>query len=162
MRKSPFLSLSVKAGLVLFLVVAGALAIVYAAAVPQLEDRLVEQKTRELEAAAPLVAQELGGLDGFSRQSTLTARAESLGMRIVVFQQLTDDQLTNQADSLQEIQPGDLSKDPIALEAVTSRRAASGRVERGGASHTEAAFPLGEARWCSFRSRSTMCSPTRG
>ncbi len=144
MRKSPFLSLSVKAGLVLFLVVAGALAIVYAAVVPQLEDRLVEQKTRELEAAAPLVAQELGDLEGFTRQSTLIARAESLDMRVVVFRQLTDDQLLNQADSLQESQPGDLSKDPVALEALRTGKAASGRVERGGASYTEAAFPLGE------------------
>ena len=47
-RKPPLLSLSVKAGLVLFLVVAGALAIVYAAVVPQLEDRLVNAKIREL------------------------------------------------------------------------------------------------------------------
>ncbi|HJS70656.1 MAG TPA: HAMP domain-containing sensor histidine kinase [Gaiellaceae bacterium] len=144
MRKRPLLSLSVKAGLVLFLVVAGALAIVYAAVVPQLEDRLVEQKTRELEAAVPLVAQELGGLEPFVRASTVVGRAESLGMRIIVFQKLTEDQLLNQVDSLQENRPGDLSEDPVALEAVTSGTAASGRVERGGASYTEAAFPLNE------------------
>jgi signal transduction histidine kinase len=144
MRKPPLLSLSVKAGLVLFLVVAGALAIVYAAVVPQLEDRLVEQKTRELEAAVPLVAQELGGLEPFVRASTVVGRAESLGMRIIVFQKLTEDQLLNQVDSLQENRPGDLSEDPVALEAVTSGTAASGRVERGGASYTEAAFPLNE------------------
>jgi hypothetical protein len=75
MRKPPLLSLSVKAGLVLFLVVAGALAIVYAAVVPQLEDRLVEQKTSELEAAVPLVAQELGGLEPFVRASAVVGRA---------------------------------------------------------------------------------------
>jgi len=142
MRKPPLLSLSVKAGLVLFLVVAGALAIVYAAVVPQLEDRLVEQKTEELEAAVPLVAQELGGLEPLLRASAVVGRAESLGMRIIVFQKLTDEQLLNQVDSLQENRPGDLSEDPVALEAVTTGTAASGRVERGGASYTEAAFPL--------------------
>jgi signal transduction histidine kinase len=144
MRRPPFLSLSVKAGLVLFLVVAGALAIVYAAVVPQLEDRLVEQKTRELEAAVPLVARELGGLDPLVRASVVVGRAESLGMRIIVFQKLTDEQLLNQFDSLQESRPGDLSEDPVALEAVTTGTAASGRVERGAASYTEAAFPLNE------------------
>jgi signal transduction histidine kinase len=144
MRKPPLLSLSVKAGLVLFLVVAGALAIVYAAVVPQLEDRLVEQKTSELEAAVPLVAQELGGLEPFVRASAVVGRAESLGMRIIVLQKLTDEQLLNQVDSLQENRPGDLSEDPVALEAVTTGTAASGRVERGGASYTEAAFPLNE------------------
>ena len=144
MRKPPLLSLSVKAGLVLFLVVAGALAIVYAAVVPQLEDRLVEQKTEELEAAVPLVAQELGGLEPLLRASAVVGRAESLGMRIIVFQKLTDEQLLNQVDSLQENRPGDLSEDPVALEAVTTGTAASGRVERGGASYTEAAFPLNE------------------
>ena len=36
MRRAPLISLSVKAGLVLFVVVAGALAIVYLAVVPQL------------------------------------------------------------------------------------------------------------------------------
>ena len=123
----------------LFLVVAGALAIVYAAVVPQLEDRLVEQKTGELEAAVPLVAQELGGLEPLLRASAVVGRAESLGMRIIVFQKLTDEQLLNQVDSLQENRPGDRSEDPVALEAVTTGTAASGRVERGGASYTEAA-----------------------
>jgi len=46
--RKPLFSLSIKAGLALFLVVAGALAIVYAAVVPQLEDRLVDAKVREL------------------------------------------------------------------------------------------------------------------
>ena len=49
MRKPPLISLSVKVGLVLFAVVAGALAIVYVAVVPQLEDRLVDAKIDELE-----------------------------------------------------------------------------------------------------------------
>ena len=144
MRKPPLLSLSVKAGLVLFLVVAGALAIVYAAVVPQLEDRLIEQKTQELEGAAQLVAQEIGGLEPFSMQPTVTSRGETLGMRIIVFQQLNETRLTNLVDSRQASLPGDLSKDPIALEAASSNVAVSGRVEREGVSYTEAAFPLGD------------------
>ena len=56
MRAPPLISLSVKAGLVLFAVVAGALAIVYVAVVPQLENRLVDAKIAELHQAAPRVA----------------------------------------------------------------------------------------------------------
>ena len=44
MGRTPRLSLSVKVGLVLFAVVAGALAIVYLAVMPQLENRLVDAK----------------------------------------------------------------------------------------------------------------------
>jgi len=57
MRRAPVISLSVKAGLVLFVVVAGALTIVYLAVVPQLENRLVDAKIRELELAAPNISQ---------------------------------------------------------------------------------------------------------
>ena len=56
MRRPPLISLSVKVGLVLFAVVAGALAIVYLAVVPRLENRLVDAKIHELEQAAPRVA----------------------------------------------------------------------------------------------------------
>ena len=53
MRRPPLISLSVKVGLVLFAVVAGALAIVYLAVVPRLENRLVDAKIDELKQAAP-------------------------------------------------------------------------------------------------------------
>ena len=68
MRAPPLISLSVKAGLVLFAVVAGALAIVYVAVVPQLENRLVDAKIAELRQAAPRVAREVRDLDLLSMQ----------------------------------------------------------------------------------------------
>jgi hypothetical protein len=46
-------SLSVKLGLVLFAIVAAALGIVYLAVVPRLESRLVGERYRELQRAAP-------------------------------------------------------------------------------------------------------------
>ena len=69
------MSLSVKVGLVLFAVVAGALAIVYIAVVPQLESRLVDAKIRELEQAVPAVALEVGDLDNLSVQAVVRRRA---------------------------------------------------------------------------------------
>ncbi len=57
MNPGPRLSLSIKVGLILFAVVAGALAIVYFAVVPQLESRLVNAKIEDLEQrVAPAAA----------------------------------------------------------------------------------------------------------
>ena len=47
-----WLSLRVKVGLILFAVVAGALAIVYVAVIPQLESRLVDAKIDDLRDVA--------------------------------------------------------------------------------------------------------------
>jgi two-component system OmpR family sensor kinase len=143
MRAPPLVSLSVKAGLVLFAVVAGALAIVYIAVVPQLENRLVDAKIDELEQAAPRVARPLHDLDGFSMQQMVRSQAESLGVRVVVLDRLTDDQLLNSVDS-RDTPVGDLSTDPVALEAAGTRSLASGRSEHDGEQYAEAAAPAGE------------------
>jgi signal transduction histidine kinase len=141
MRKQPLLSLSVKAGLVLFLVVAGALAIVYAAVVPQLEDRLVNPKLRELEASVQIVAREVRDLDPLQAQVEVANRGEALGMRISVLQRTSEEEFLNLVDSrLNNV--GDLGTDPIALRSVSSGLAVSGRANRDGVEYAEAAFPL--------------------
>ena len=53
MERGPRISLSIKAGLILFAVVAGALGIVYFAVVPQLEERLVADQDRRAGAKRP-------------------------------------------------------------------------------------------------------------
>ena len=55
--------LSVKLGLVVLAIVAGALGIVYAAVVPRLEDRLVDDRLDALTASAPSVAGKMKGAD---------------------------------------------------------------------------------------------------
>ena len=145
MRKPPLLSLSVKAGLVLFLVVAGALAIVYAAVVPQLEDRLVNAKIRELEETVQVAARDMRGVDTFTAQNLAMARGEGFGVRVSVLQQVTEGQLQNLADSrINNV--GDLSVDPVALEAASSGLATSGRADRDGEQYAEAAFPVDQNR----------------
>jgi signal transduction histidine kinase len=142
-RRSPLLSLSVKAGLVLFLVVAGALGIVYAAVVPQLEDRLVNPMLRELEVSAQVVAEAVRDVDPFVVQSEVANRGEALGVRISVLQLTSEDQLLNIADSrLNNVE--NLGTDAIALQSVNSGLAGSGRVSRDGEEFAEAAFPLDE------------------
>jgi signal transduction histidine kinase len=141
MRKPPFISLSVKVGLVLFAVVAGALAIVYVAVVPQLENRLVDAKIVELEGSAQGVANQLSGItDLLSTQEVISQQAEATNLRLVVLEPLTADQLRSVVDS-RIFQSRAVSADPVALEAMHTGRLASGRIDREGA-FAEVAYPL--------------------
>jgi signal transduction histidine kinase len=143
MGRPPRLSLSVKVGLALFGVVAGALAIVYLAVVPQLESRLVDAKIAELETVAPSVAATVDRRrqNPLELQDALTSLGESLDLRIVVFARLGD-QLVNVADS-RRFQSGDVGTDPVALEALETTLPASGRVARDDEEYAEVARPLG-------------------
>jgi signal transduction histidine kinase len=143
MGRTPRLSLSVKVGLVLFAVVAGALGIVYLAVVPQLENRLVDAKIEELETTvAPTAAQNV------EAQPLLELRglAQLYDVRVVVFSKLTDTSLLSQADSHSDVPAADVQGDPIALEALMSGAQASGRTTRGGSEFAEVAVPLSNDR----------------
>jgi signal transduction histidine kinase len=142
MRKPPLLSLSVKVGLILFVVVAGALAIVYAAVVPQLESRVVDAKLEELRRSAPTVARTIGDQPAVSvQQVAAETLGESLDVRIVLLARLTEGQLVILADS-RRIETGDLSQNALALRTMETRSAASGRTSREGGDFAEVAYPL--------------------
>jgi two-component system, OmpR family, sensor kinase len=142
MRKPPLLSLSVKVGLVLFIVVAGALAIVYAAVVPQLESRVVDSKLDELRGLAPAVARQVEAeSDGFSRESVVRSSGESLNTRVVLLFPITDDRLQVFADSRQ-FESGDVSQSPPALRTAETGTPTSQRVEREGVDLAEVAYPV--------------------
>jgi two-component system OmpR family sensor kinase len=140
MRAPPLVSLSVKAALVLFVVVAGALAIVYLAVVPQLENRLVDAKIDELRQAAPRVGRQVRDLNFFSMQQVVRDQAEAVGSRVVVLERFTDEQLRKVADS-RESPLGDYSTDPLALEALATQRSVSGRSDHEGEQYAEVARP---------------------
>jgi signal transduction histidine kinase len=142
MRKPPLLSLSVKVGLILFIVVAGALAIVYAAVVPQLESRVVDAKLEELRRSAPTVARTIGDQPAVSvQQVAAETLGESLDVRIVLLAPLTEGQLVILADS-RRIETGDLSQNALALGTMETRSAAAGRTSREGGDFAEVAYPL--------------------
>jgi signal transduction histidine kinase len=142
MARPPRLSLSVKVGLILFAVVAGALALVYAAVVPRLESQLVDAKVDEVEAAAPGVARELVEQPNLVRlQDRVEDLAQALNLRIVVFNRLSGEQLYTVADSTQNFS-GAISRDPVALAAAHDNQLQTGRVTREDRELGEVAMPI--------------------
>jgi signal transduction histidine kinase len=145
MGRAPRLSLSVKVGLVLFAVVAGALAIVYLAVMPQLETRLVDAKIEELETTvAPTAARSVEGQP--LELLELRGLAQLFDVRVVVFSKLTDTSLLSQADSHSDVPATDIQGNPIALDALMTGARASGRTRRGGSEFAEVAVPLSNDR----------------
>jgi two-component system, OmpR family, sensor kinase len=143
MGRAPRLSLSVKVGLVLFAVVAGALAIVYVAVMPQLEERLVDAKIEELEeTVAPTAARAAES----SELVNVRALAQVYDVRVVIFVPLTETSLLSQADSNSDVPAADIQGDPIALEALATGGPASGRTTREGDEFAEVAVPLNDGR----------------
>jgi signal transduction histidine kinase len=136
------LRLSFKLGLILFGLVAGALALVYLAVVPMLESRLVDGKIRELERAAVSVERPVEVGNPFNYDAVANAFEEITGARVVILEQIDEGTLIVHADS-RGLRSSDVERDPLALEAAASGQA-SGQVSRGGEEFAEAARRVGE------------------
>jgi signal transduction histidine kinase len=139
----PFRSVGARLSVALLVVVAAALAIVYAALVPILERNLVDNKIEQLvplaEGLASRVPEDPTRLQSFAEDnaSSIQARVmivslfdEAPGRPIVL--PIADSQST----------PSSQISDEIAAKAARSRTGQQGRVERGGKSYAEAAVPL--------------------
>ncbi len=134
--------LSVKLGLVLFVAVAGALAIVYLAALPQLESRLVNAKLRDLEASMRPARAFFARTDPLLYQDAADSVASGVNARVVVYDRLTPSSLRPIADS-SRARSTDVQRDEVALEAAETGLVVSGRAERGGTEFAEVASPAG-------------------
>jgi signal transduction histidine kinase len=135
-------NLALKFGLALFVIVAGALGIVYLAVVPRLESRLVSAKIQELERASPSV------IEGFRSANALTGYqplatffSSNLNARVVVLERLRANSMISVADS-NGLSSTDVRTDPIARRALDSGGTATGRIERGDSDRAEVAVPL--------------------
>ena len=146
MRRLLHPNLALKFGLALFVIVAGALGIVYLAVVPRLESRLVNAKIQQLERASPSVVGQFRNADPLDEYQPLaTIFSSSLNARVVVLQRLSGNRrLISVADSNGLSSPG-LGTDPIARQALESGGTATGRIERGGSDRAEVAVPLDSA-----------------
>jgi signal transduction histidine kinase len=141
-RANPLKSLSVKLGLVLFVVVGVAMAITYLAVVPRLESRLVSVTVKDLrQATSPLVEtvraassdrDTLGNVVGFA--------STQLNARVVVFAQLGGTWIPV-ADST-PLSSEDVAADAVVGEVARTSARAEGRVLRAGQEFAEVAVPI--------------------
>jgi signal transduction histidine kinase len=135
--------LALKFGLALFVIVAGALLIVYLAVVPRLESRLVNAKLDDLERASPSVVDQFDkpGIEVAGYQPLAQFFSSSLGARVVVLQHLGSRSMLSLADT-NGLGSSDALNDPIARAALDSGHTASGRLERGDSERAEVAVPI--------------------
>jgi two-component system, OmpR family, sensor kinase len=134
-----------KLSLALFALILGALAIVYVAVVPSLEDRLIDGRLDQLERTARLVVRDIvTSEDGpFTLHEVLVAESEDRGVRVVVYDRLDENPVFLRVfdDSRgvgQSLPPG-----PVAQAAAERQRLERGVVERQGRTFAEVAVPYG-------------------
>ncbi|HEY3070258.1 MAG TPA: ATP-binding protein [Gaiellaceae bacterium] len=135
--------LALKFGLALFVIVAGALGIVYLAVVPRLESRLVDAKIHGLESSSQSVVEQFQRAKSPETQYQSLAQvfAGSLNARVVVLVRLNPTSLISVADS-NGLTSTDVYTDPIARAALDTRTTATGRLRRAGHDRAEVAVPL--------------------
>ena len=135
--------LSVKLGLVVLAIVAGALTIVYVAVVPRLEDRLVANRLDELERSAPAVVDQFRRSDQFDYDPVARFFQANLGARVVVIQKGLGNDTPRDVGDSNDLPSGNIAADPIAAEALRTGQLQRGEVDRNG-ERAEVAFPLNE------------------
>jgi signal transduction histidine kinase len=137
--------LALKFGLALFVIIAGALGIVYLAVVPRLESRLVNAKIHELERSSQPVVRRFQRADPITQYQELAdGFSSSLGARIVILSRLPANTMLRIADS-NSLTSTDVRNDPTAVQALKFQATASGRVTRGGREFAEVAIPIDES-----------------
>jgi signal transduction histidine kinase len=138
-----FRTVGVKLTLALAGLVAGALAIVYVAVVPSLEDRLIDSRLDQLEQSAPLVVQTIrNGEATVPLDDILRFESEQRNARVVIYEHLDTNPifLTPIGDSRGLGQA--LARDSVAQRAAERRRLERGVVERSGGKFAEVAVPF--------------------
>jgi two-component system OmpR family sensor kinase len=138
-----FRTVGVKLTLALAGLVAGALAIVYVAVVPSLEDRLIDSRLDQLEQSAPLVVQTIrNGEATVPLDDILRFESEQRNARVVIYEHLDTNPifLTPIGDSRGLGQA--LARDSVAQRAAERRRLERGVVERPGGKFAEVAVPF--------------------
>ena len=139
-----FRTVGLKLTLALAALLAGALAIVYLAVIPSLEDRLVEGRLDQLEQAAPLVIGNINSDEGpIPLDVILATDSQNLGARLIVFEYLDRSPVSLRATGDSRQLGVAVTSDPVAQRAAESGTVERGIVERGGTQFAEVAVPFG-------------------
>ena len=133
-------SLFVRLTLALVALVAGALAAVYLVVVPSLERNLIDAKQKELRRALPRITLPRSP---FQWQNAAQRAAGTTNARVVIYEALTTKpKVTLVAFGDSNPADVDVTKDPVAIRAVTTDRETEGIVRRGGERFAEIARPV--------------------
>jgi len=136
----------VKLTLALVGIVGGALLAAYTIVVPSLERNLVDAKLEQLEANANTVTRGLAGSDVLSSpirlDSAVRQLADTLGVRVVVFQVLSSPLTLAPVSDSAESTSAEIVRDPVARETARTGRTVRARVTRREEEYGEAAVQL--------------------
>ena len=130
-------------GLALFVVLAGALALVYAIVVPSLESRLVDSRVAQVKRAAEGVVRELPA-NRAEWPDFLENAATSANARIVVFDYTGPPAALLVVGDSHGVSSTDVENDGLALRAAIDLTPASGTARHEGERFAEAASPVPE------------------
>jgi two-component system OmpR family sensor kinase len=134
-------SVGARLSLALLVVVAAALAIVYAGLVPILERNLVDSKIDQLVPLGENLAARVPD-DQRRWQIFVEESAPSVNARVMIVNPLLAPEPTVLPLADSQSTPSLQIDDPIAVRAAETRLTESGRLERGGKPYAEAAIPL--------------------
>lgn len=138
----PLRTVGVKLTLALAGLVAGALAIVYLAVVPSLEDRLVDGRFDQLERSAPLVVNDILANEAESAlDDILRFESEQRGARVVVYEYLDTNPVFLSAIGDSRGVGRALGPGAVAQRAAERQRPERGVVDRQGVTFAELAVP---------------------
>jgi signal transduction histidine kinase len=143
-----FRTVGVKLTLALIALVLGALAIVYIAIVPTLEDRLIQGRLDQLERTAAFVVRDISSdEDEFGLESILQTESQQRGVRVIVWRFLNENPVFLQSEADSRGLGRSPESDPVAQEAAErGRGVARGVVERDGTRFAEVAVRFGGIR----------------
>ena len=142
-----FRTVGLKLTLALAGLVAGALAIVYVAVVPSLQDRLIDGRLNQLERASSFVVADIETQrDDFelTPDAVLQAESQLRGVRLIAYEYLNENPvyLRSYGDSRGIGQAP--SPDSVAQAAAEHQVLERGVVDRGGTQFAEVAVPFGQ------------------
>jgi signal transduction histidine kinase len=140
---NPLRSVGARLSLALFLAVAAALGLVYAAVAPSLENRLVDSRLNDLERIAPSLVAEYED-DEFNPDFFETA-ATTANARVVLLRPLSrvPPEFTVTGDSRGGRSSEDVRDDPLARETSRDLMPHRSTVSRGGERFAEVTYPVG-------------------
>jgi len=144
---NPLRSVGARLALALAILVAGALALVYAIVVPSLEQRLIDSKLSQLRKALPEIERMVPQTQFEDWETFLEQASETADARVVVYA-INTPAVGGRPASLLAIQDShsvnskDVAQDPLAERAAGSFSTASGTVTRGDNRFAEVATPV--------------------